>query len=255
MQEFTISLITATKDEYNSIKSKLKGLLYEYFEYKPYSNKIPFPYFTGFLQKIEELKDIKVFLICIYSGFGKLNAVSSATALLERYNVNLLINFGACGALINKLKIGDIVLPKLIFESSYVSMNNVEFNPDKGKTSVGINKLENKIHKEIKKKLNEIKEVVGCSSEMDIDSSRKKEFLRKYYNADICDWESFSIRKLAHIWKIPSLIIRVVSDYANENFLIDYKKNIENVLDKGSNVLLDEILSISCKICISDLIF
>ncbi len=261
MNEFKIAVVAATKDEYFVLKSLLKDRLKNFQEIKKNQVKNPFPYFIGNLNynQINIFDNIETSIICINSGFGKLNAVSALTLILERYDIDFVVNFGACGSLCDKLKIGDLVIPKLIYESSYISINNLLNNKNslnkKDNVSVGLNKTEALIHKELKDKFIEIKEVNGFCADMDIDLKEKREFLNRYFNSQICDWESFSIRKISHMWKIPSLIFRVVSDYADENFLIDYKNNIEQILIKAAKILIDNILTISCKICISVLNF
>lgn len=279
--ELKIGIITATKDEYFSIYHNFKDILLNLQEYK-IDRKNPFNYFSGYLpvnlikdnlinpnknndkdknkknKNIEE-KIANILIFTINSGFGKLNSVSASTILLERHNIDFIVNFGACGNLTRKLKIGDITLPSFIYESSYtaIELNNNFHNKnnDIDKVCVGLNKLEKIIFNELIFNFNYLKKVSGVSSEMDIDSKEKKEFLQKKFKADICDWESFSIRKIAHLFNIPSLIIRVISDNADENFLIDYKKNIRNILNRGSKLLINEILPFTCKIYISELNF
>lgn len=277
-----IGLITATNEEYQSIYDIIKKTGILLFNSKDKTSS--FPYFLSEFDFFENDKKYKINLITIKSGYGKLNAVSAATFLIERYKVDLLINFGACGSLTElnfdkspkglktpSLKIGDFVIPKILYESSYLSFKINQENKDiktneenkdtkkekseNGKIFVGLNRIESIIHKKIINKFDFVKEVKGCSSDMDVDSLEKRDFLRFFFGADICDWESFSIRKVAHLWKIPSLIFRVVSDYANESFLIDYKKNLINILDNGANFLLHEILPMTCKILISELNF
>ncbi|MFN3410594.1 MAG: hypothetical protein ACK4YF_00340 [Exilispira sp.] len=260
-----IGLLAATNEEYQSIYNYLKKnriddtavSFVNFIEYnKSNIGKIPFPYFIYSFEFFINDKKYMINLITIKSGYGKLNAVSAITSLINIYKIDMIMNFGACGSL-SKLQIGDFVIPKIIYESSYLSFVENKYNLKEdnkflkyGKIFVGLNKVENIIHKEIIKKHNNVKEVKGCSQEADIDSDEKKLFLHKFFNAEICDWESFSIRKTAHLWKIPSLVFRVVSDYANESFLIDYKKNLESILYKGVKFFLNEILPIACKIYI-----
>ncbi len=280
--ELKIGIITATKDEYFSIYQNFKDILSNLNEYK-IDRKNPFNYFSGYLPinlikdnlinpnkndgidknkkknaNIEE-KITDILVLTINSGFGKLNSVSASTLLLERYNIDFIVNFGACGNLTKKLKIGDITIPSFIYESSYAAIEwNNNFhnkNNDIDKVCVGLNKLEKIIFNKLILNFNYLIKVTDVSSEMDIDSKEKKEFLQKKFKADICDWESFSIRKIAHLFNIPSLIIRVISDNADENFLVDYKKNIRNILDRSSKLLIQDILPFTCKICISELNF
>ncbi len=279
--KISIGLITATNEEYQSIYEILSNnvadsddktkIILSKKNKKDKNNKkktAPFPYFIHTFDFNNDEKIYEVKLITIKSGYGKLNAVSASTFLLERYDINIIINFGACGSLSERekdLMIGDFVLPSIIYESSYVAFkansnlkdsNNFlkdSINSKEGKIFVGLNKTENLIHNQIIKKYDFIKDVRAFSSDMDIDSSEKKNFIKKFFNADICDWESFSIRKVAHLWKIPSIIFRVVSDFADESFLQDYNSNLKTILNKGAGFLLGEILPIACKIYISEL--
>lgn len=277
-KDISIGLITATNEEYQSIYELLtkqstdsnidsnietKAILKETKDKIP---SIPFPYFIHNFDFISNDKIYKIKLIIIKSGFGKLNAVSASTFLLERYKIDIIINFGACGSLSKKnkdikpeeIQLGDFVLPSIIYESSYIAFKENKNSENSGnfnekKTFIGLNKIESLIHKEIIQKYYFVKEVKAFSSDMDIDSSEKRNFIKKFFKADICDWESFAIRKTAHLWKIPSIIFRVVSDFADESFLEDYKRNLNTILNKGAKFLINELLPIACKIYISEL--
>lgn len=252
MKKLTVGIVAATKEEYHHLFNNLGPQLFELQVYKKDKSN-PFNTFIGkYYLNINPNDDekIEVLVITIESGFGCINASCAATLIYERYKIDFLINFGAAGALKDTLKIGDIVLLKYVYQSSYISFianNNSQYN---GNITIGLNEKEKFINKNLISNFNFLRQVNGCSSEMDIDSSEKRCFLKKYFNADICDWESFSIRKIAHILRIPSLIIRVISDFADEKFLQDYKSNLDVILDRAAKIFCNEILIFSCKILV-----
>ncbi|MFF2017558.1 5'-methylthioadenosine/adenosylhomocysteine nucleosidase [Paenibacillus sp. NPDC058177] len=74
-------------------------------------------FFTGRLKG----KDI----VLVQSGIGKANAAMTTTILLERFQVELIINIGAAGALDPGLQIGDVVIAE---EITYSDVDATVFN-------------------------------------------------------------------------------------------------------------------------------
>jgi adenosylhomocysteine nucleosidase len=58
------------------------------------------------------LKILGEFVPLVYSGVGKTNASAATQLLIDHFKVNLIFNIGSCGAIINGINIGDLIMPK-----------------------------------------------------------------------------------------------------------------------------------------------
>jgi len=60
-------------------------------------------------------------------------------------------------------------------------------------------------------------------------SKERRQELREKYNALIVDWESFAVAKVCEMDNVPCVVIRAVSDLADENAFRTYQENIERL--------------------------
>ena len=56
-------------------------------------------------------------VIILVSGIGIVNVSAGVMLLIDRFNVDCIINFGTCGAMCESLNSGDIVIPSKLFLS------------------------------------------------------------------------------------------------------------------------------------------
>lgn len=56
-------------------------------------------------------------IIILVSGIGIVNVSAGVMLLIDRFNVDCIINFGTCGAICESLNSGDIVIPPKLFLS------------------------------------------------------------------------------------------------------------------------------------------
>ena len=176
------------------------------WERSEYKGKI---FYTG---EIENEKCV----IC-FAGVGKVNAAYSATLVIERFSPEFIINTGTSGGL-TVLKSKDIVIAEktvqhdfdttalgdpLGFVGSPVSM--VYFPTDKKLSDI------------FRKALPEAHYGVVACGDSFIAGRDKAEFIVNNFNAIACDMESAAISQVCHMAKVPCVIIRGVSDTAEEN--------------------------------------
>ena len=64
------------------------------------------------------------------------------------------------------------------------------------------------------------------SGDQDINSREKKQFLWEKYKAQCGEWEGAAIATVARINNIPWLIIRSISDLAEENFASEFENHL-----------------------------
>ncbi|WP_367679099.1 5'-methylthioadenosine/S-adenosylhomocysteine nucleosidase [Buchnera aphidicola] len=149
--------------------------------------------------------------------------------LIMHYAPNIIVNIGSCGAIIQKIKIQDIIIPN---QCCYHDVDVSKFHYKMGQVPgypnfFYTNRLLIKKTVISLKKLN-YKYKIGMITTGDTFVSNKvlkKEIIHKFPNAIVADMESCAIAQIAYVFKVPFLIIRFISDFSNENADLDFKKS------------------------------
>lgn len=170
------------------------------------------------------LQDCSV--VVVQSGIGKVNAAICAQLLIDLFAVDILINTGIAGALDNRLRIGDIVLAK---EAMYHDMQVPQY-PVGQVPGLPVHRFQaderllavvQAVGEEV---LTDIHTYSGrvVSGDQFICEPQKKQWLRDEVGGTCAEMEGAAIAHVA--WKngVGFLIIRAISDQADDQAHIDY---------------------------------
>lgn len=160
-------------------------------------------------------------LILILSGIGKVNAAIASQYLIDKFSPNFIINVGVAGNLTDYLTFGDVVIASDLVQHDMDAtafgdplgqiprMDVFAFHSDSRLVNKCINISQN----------NMFKKIVGriISGDQFIDNHEQVKFLHHTFNALACDMESAAVAQVAHLNKIPFIIIRALSDQAGQN--------------------------------------
>ncbi len=187
-----------------------------------------------FKQGILEGKEVVV----VRSGIGKVNAAVCTQILVDRYSVDAVINTGVAGSLKNEINIGDIVISS---DAIQHDMDATGFGYELGViprmvTSVFVadEKLISAAKAACEAAVPEIGVFVGrvVSGDQFITDSKVKDGLIKNFAAYCTEMEGAAIAQAAYLNNVPFLVIRAISDKADNSASMDYgefeKKAIEN---------------------------
>ena len=189
-------------------------------------------------EKIYELTFIKgkindKNIVLVEAGVGKVNAARVTQILIDKFDVQAIINVGSAGSANDELDIGDIVIGQKIVQHDF---DITAFGHPKGYISnVGqyvesdvqlINKMEQTINKLDQK---EFKIKIGTIASGDIFCTelKMKNKIRTKFNADAIEMEGASIAQVCKLDNIPFIIIRSISDKPNGNNEITFDKFLE----------------------------
>ena len=180
------------------------------------------------------------------AGIGKVNAAMCTQMIIDRFNPEAIINTGIAGSLDPRLGIGDIVLSTDAVE---YDMDDTAFGYRKGpipqmevfsfEADKGLLKTVSETASEI---LPDLKLLCGrvVTGDMFVNSKEKKDFLKSEFDALCCEMEGGAIAHVCHVNKVPFLIIRAISDSADDSSNTDYetfeKKAIENSIKLSTAV-------------------
>lgn len=209
-----IGIIGAMDEEVNIIKEQMKDVTI--------TKKASMEFYKGNLLG----KD----LVIVRSGIGKVNAAVCAQILVDEFKVEAIINTGVAGSLRNEINIGDIVLSK---DTVQHDMDATGFGYEPGV----IPRMEKSIFiadtnlidtaKIVCEEVNgDINVFIGrvVSGDQFISEHAKKESLVKMFDGYCTEMEGAAIAQAAYLNNIPFLIIRAISDKADNSAQMDYSE-------------------------------
>ncbi|MDC3047199.1 5'-methylthioadenosine/adenosylhomocysteine nucleosidase [Prochlorococcus sp. AH-736-A21] len=211
---------------------------------------------------IQNSSQKKIFITTAWSGWGKVSASRATTRVLsqtfEGKSIDLLIFTGVAGSVNETLKQWDIVIAQTLIQHDmdasplypkYVIPPINKMNIDASKTLV--NWSENLFKQEVKSnKLKAfgqiVKGKVATGDQFISDNKKLIKLKEEIPNLDAVEMEGAAVAQVAYQEKIPWLIIRVISDSADndasqifEEFLKKYEKESWNIISVLLNNLPD----------------
>ena len=176
--------------------------------------------------------------VVVKCGMGKVNAGICAHTLINRYGVSEVINTGVGGSLDNRIDIGDIVVStdavQHDFDVRVIGFQRGEipytglyaFPADPSLIEAAI--------KAVRDTAPEVKVFEGrvCSVDQFIASSEQKKAIIDNFGGLCCEMEGAAIAQTCYLNQTPYVIIRAISDKADDSAAMDYptfeKKAVEH---------------------------
>ncbi len=187
-------------------------------------------------------------VVIVRCGIGKVNAALCVQILADLFEVTHVINTGVAGSLNANLDIGDILISK---DALHHDMDVCIFGYQKGEVpQMGFREFVAdetmcKLAEESCRKVNpDINVALGrvVSGDQFISSKEVKAFLIEEYAGDCAEMEGASIAHGAYLNGIPFVIIRAISDKADDSAEMDYP-TFERAAAKHSAALVKEMVA------------
>lgn len=169
-------------------------------------------------------------VVIVRSGIGKVNAAVCAQILISVFEVDCVINTGVAGSLRNEINIGDIVLSK---DALNHDMDATGFGYEPGI----IPRMEESVFQADEQLLNIAKQVneevntdistfIGrvVSGDQFISDAEKKKYLVEKFQGYCTEMEGAAIAQAAYLNNVPYLVIRAISDKADNSAEMDYSE-------------------------------
>lgn len=187
-------------------------------------------------------------VVVVRSGIGKVNAAVCAQVLVDKFNIDILINTGIAGSLDAAIDIGDMVISTDLVEHDMDAsifgdpvgqiprMDTFSFpaDPELVKKAVQANTEANP----------DIKTFTGriVSGDQFVSSAEVKDKLVSLFDAKCTEMEGAAIAHVAYLNKVSCVIIRAISDKADNSATMDYptfeKQAIKHSVKLVRNLLL-----------------
>lgn len=167
-------------------------------------------------------------VVVVRSGIGKVNAAICTQILADLYKVDAVINTGIAGSLEAEINIGDIVLSS---DALQHDMDATSFGYELGQVprldTLAFKADENLVKqaKECCARVNpDIQVFVGriVTGDQFVSHEQKKIQLRETFGGYCTEMEGAAIAQACYLNNIPFLIIRAISDKADNSATMDY---------------------------------
>ena len=183
-------------------------------------------------------------VVVVRSGIGKVNAAMCTQILAVKFNVDAIINTGIAGSLDANINIGDIVLSTDTLEHD---MDAVAFGYPVGQIP-RMETLSFTADSELRKLAMEVCQNVNpdisvfegrvVSGDQFISDKDKKNWLVETFKGSCTEMEGAAIGHAAYLNNIPFLIIRAISDKADDSASVDYPAFEAKAIEHSVRLLL-----------------
>lgn len=167
-------------------------------------------------------------VVVVRAGVGKVNAACCTQTLIDHFPVSCVINTGIAGSLQASIDIGDIVLSTDALEHD---MDAEAFGYNPGQVP-GMEVLsftaDEKLRQIAKASCKEVNPDISVhegrivTGDQFISSKEKKAWLVETFGGCCTEMEGAAIAHVAYLNEIPFLIVRAISDKADDSAQMDY---------------------------------
>lgn len=182
-------------------------------------------------------------IVLVQAGIGKVNAAMCTQVLIDVFHVDAIINTGVAGALNSALEIGDVVI------SSDTLQHDVDATgfgyklgeiPRLGVVSFPADEhmihIAEKATDVLSAKTNVFIERI-VSGDQFISSSEKKQWLLEKFDGFCTEMEGAAIAQVAYINKIPFVIIRSISDKADDSAEMNFDEFVTIAANNSCKII------------------
>lgn len=209
---------------------------------------------------MEEIEEVRIYELTFFTGkinqkecvlvecgVGKVNSSRTTQILIDKFEIEYIINVGSAATANDELEIGDIVIGKTLVQHDF---DITAFGHKKGYISnVGENiQSDSKLIEKFKTTINnmenkEYKIKIGTIASGDIfctEVSMKKKINSKF-DADAIEMEGAAIAQVCYLDKIPFIIVRSISDNPNGKNEITFEEYLKLASKRCSEILKNVI--------------
>lgn len=187
-------------------------------------------------------------VVAVVCGIGKVNAAICTQILVSEYNVNKVINVGVAGGIKKDIFPGNVVIANNLVQ---YDMDTSAFGDPIGqiprldtfdfKCDAELVALAQKACDEN----SEIKSSVGriITGDQFVASVEKVQWMEKEFDASACEMEGGAIAHTAYLNNVPFVVIRSISDNANNGAHMDFAEFTAIGVKNSTAILKSMLLS------------
>ena len=186
-------------------------------------------------------------VVVVKCGVGKLAAGICTQILVDLFDVTHIINTGIAGSLDENVKIGDIVVSEDVI---YHDVDVTIFGYEMGQQA-GMPKREFKADEELVGIIKEAAEIIIdetdmgdvalhfgriCSGDQFVGSDTKKIWIKDTFDGLCTEMEGASIAHTCYLNHIPFVIVRAISDGADDDSEVNYPRFEKQVAEHCAKI-------------------
>jgi adenosylhomocysteine nucleosidase len=207
-------------------------------------------------------------VVAVFSHWGKVAAAMTTTILITKFDVDKIIFTGVAGGISENINVGDVVIGKRFFQhdmnaspmitryeipllkSNFITSAQVEIDMafEAAKETLNDDFLELFTKEEISKfcihKPQVIIGDIASGDEFVSDESTRNRIKSDLPSVVCVEMEGAAVAQVCSDFNIPFVVIRTISDSANEASHIDFTAFIENVASLYSEKMVERMLSL-----------
>ena len=226
-----LGIIGAMADEVKQIKERLTDVQVE--------TRAAMDFYKGRLGGKE--------VVVVQSGIGKVNAAICAQILADIYKVSAVVNTGIAGSLKAEIDIGDIVISE---DALQHDVDAAAFGYEPGQIpqldtfSFKADKRLIELAEECCSRVNpDIHTFLGrvVTGDQFVSQKEKKEWLTKTFGGSCTEMEGGAIAQACYLNNVPFLILRAISDKADDSASMDYPVFEAKAIQHSVNLMIEMI--------------
>lgn len=171
--------------------------------------------------ELEAPKDFELFLYknenyelyILHSGMGTINAAAGTQLLIDKCNVDVIVDFGVVGGLTEAMKVQRVVVIDRVVHYRYDASEFMDLKvgqlPEHDDIYVYTTK---ELVDKVTKYDSTIARATIASGDKFVSKPEDKEYIHNTFNADVCDMEAIGIALTCEANNKPFLLIKAVSD-------------------------------------------
>ena len=152
-------------------------------------------------------------LYIMHCGMGTINAAAGTQLLIDKCNVDLIVDFGVVGGLTEAMKVQKIVVIDKIVHYRYDASEFMNLKvgqlPEHDDIYVYTNQ---RLVQEVINYNHDIIAATIASGDKFVSKAEDKKYIHETFNADVCDMEAIGIALTCETNNVPCLLIKAVSD-------------------------------------------
>ncbi len=189
--------------------------------------------------------------ILVECGVGKVNAARTTQSLIDKFEVNYVINVGSAGSITPELNVQDIVIGKELIQYDFDITQIGDYEKgeicDVGKyfySDEKLIKLCEETIEDMKDKNFKIKIGRIGTADLFFANPERAKIVRKEFGMECLEMEGAAIGQVCFLDNVPFLVIRGISDTPNGNNKIDFHTYLKLASKRTAEILENLIFKI-----------
>lgn len=191
----------------------------------------------------------EVAVVLVRCGIGKVNAALTTTLLLAKHDIDLIVNTGSAGGIGAGLHVGDVVIAS---EMAYHDVDATVFGYSIGQVPqmparyiANQGTIEKTITAAKKTGLTPVKGLIVTSDSFIASQAQTDVILSNFPDALASEMEGAAIAQVCYQFDVPFVIIRAMSDVADEEAGVSFDEFIIEAGKKSAEMVLELVASLA----------